>query len=567
MGGPFAPAPGADPAEDDLRWSLFGSPAWPMERRLLCNVSLTVTGSHIALALFRWAILEHFRASLVTLVCLGLCPPMLLFFYAARARGDSVWRWTMPVAMAISAPIVAYMFELDGVRSGTSPYLVVCCVFASIVMGRSWPATALYSAVLFVMGYRELARHGIRLPTSAGALEAWRTEDAANLHIYVHCSLVSVALVGYALSFLRQELDTEKRRAEAAAEAKGRFLRTMSHEMRTPLNAVIGMSTLLLDSPLNAEQREMANTMLASSNLLLALINDVLDYAKIEAGKVAPEEMPVDVRTAAKEVLGMIGVRPGAVDKALWVDPAMDPVLLTDPTRLRQILANLASNAAKFTESGYVHISVGACDDPSSLDLRTPLERPFPSPSEPWTAAFPRTPPPAVPHAVFLVADSGIGIPPSHVPNLFLNPFSQADARTTRRFGGTGLGLTITARLVELLGGRVAVRSAEGRGTEFAVCLPLRCAGAGGAERAAELEAVERWGSAGLEYYTDAAARFGGNGASANGSKAGAEKSTSDAAENGGLRRRARPKGGAARILVAEDNGGLPLRRCLPIAG
>jgi signal transduction histidine kinase/DNA-binding response OmpR family regulator len=238
------------------------------------------------------------------------------------------------------------------------------------------------------------------------------------------------------------EIEEEARAAEAANHAKSAFLAVMSHEIRTPMNGVLGMTQLLESTELNSEQREYIRTIGSCGETLLTIINDVLDYSKIEAGRVELEHLPVDVRLIVDTVLDLCSAR--AAEKRLelvsLVDPDVPGAVFGDATRLQQILFNLVGNALKFTPAGEVFVSVRrAPDDPGRLEFR--------------------------------VRDTGIGIPADRRDRLF-KPFSQVDSATTRQYGGTGLGLAIAHRLTELMQGRIGVDSEPGRGSTFYFSLP-----------------------------------------------------------------------------------------------
>lgn len=285
---------------------------------------------------------------------------------------------------------------------------------------------------------------GILSLTTAGIVNP-DEEQVHALTVYAQLAALAIQRESNDASIMQARND-----AEAANRAKGDFLANMSHEIRTPMNGVLGMTELLLDTPLSTTQREHAETVYQSATSLLHVINDILDFSKIDAGRLDIEAVDFDLAALLNEITDMFALR--AADKHLELicqrSSRLPSRLIGDPVRLRQILVNLIGNAIKFTNTGEIVFGAEtAGTEKSDEDNARLLLR-------------------------FTVRDTGIGISPDQQKHLF-TPFTQADSSTTRKFGGTGLGLSIAKRLIELMGGEISLSSEPGRGTTFTFVLPF----------------------------------------------------------------------------------------------
>jgi len=335
-----------------------------------------------------------------------------------------------------------------GLLVGGFILLLVAAMTAALApaLGPAIPVSAAVVSVLAFAG-------GMR--GAFGALAAASAESSP-APMPQHTSTVAFDAPGAtALTELKRELErykeaerqltAAKQEAEAATMAKGEFLATMSHEIRTPLNGIIPLLDILLSTPLAADQRDYLVTAYQSAKQLLSIVDDILDYSKIEANKLELETVGINIKEIVDSVTRLMArnAEGKGIKFAAVIDPNVRLAMRGDPVRLRQVLTNLVSNAIKFTERGQIAIEVK-----KRSELRTSSE------------------------LLFSVRDTGVGIPPEVQARLF-KPFTQADASTTRIHGGTGLGLVICKRIVDLMGGQIGVRSEAGKGSTFWFSVPL----------------------------------------------------------------------------------------------
>jgi len=302
---------------------------------------------------------------------------------------------------------------------------------------------------LYLVRVRSIRRHGVELEQQVRRRTEevmQQKEDLLTQSEYLENANRELFSQRQEVERQREEAENARAEAEQANRAKSTFLATMSHEIRTPMNGVIGMASLLAETPLSDEQREYTETIRNCGESLLGVINDILDFSKIESGKMEFEQKGFELRSCIEEVLDVFAGKAAAtgVDLVYQIDPDVPTQIIGDSLRLRQVLINLVGNAVKFTHRGEVFISVHLLRrENDNLQLG------------------------------FRVKDTGIGIPADKLGHLF-QAFSQVDSSTTRKYGGTGLGLAISEKLVTLMGGSINVESTPGQGTTFIFTLQTR---------------------------------------------------------------------------------------------
>jgi two-component system sensor histidine kinase/response regulator len=405
-----------------------------------------------------WFLLFHFVVGLLLApfydtwtMALAVGAMALGMFYGAAWIAPRTLMTRCVAGTALQAFVALHIYQLHGLPE---MHFFFFSATTMLIAYQDWRAPWLGTILIIAqhIAFAALENAGVEMNFFEGPVGFWK------LFYHFGIALFQVAICSFWASVLRRDtlrdawhrrqLDEARRNAEEATSAKSGFLATMSHEIRTPMNGVLGMMALLEQTRLDADQREYLDTARRSGEALLAIIDDILDLSKLEAGKVDVEAVPYAPQRAIEDVATLL--RPLAGDKGLdlvvGLSDDLPAAVVGDGRRVRQILLNLVGNAVKFTTEGRVGIDAGIQSDADGRQ---------------WLR--------------IAVSDSGIGIDQATIARLFTE-FTQADASTTRRFGGTGLGLAISRRLATLMGGRISVESSPGRGSTFTLTLPAQAA-------------------------------------------------------------------------------------------
>ncbi len=409
--------------------------------RFLVILALQFAGILLLRLLHVWVILpEITTAKMVTLAMalLILSLPWILF----RTRSVSLAGGLLLGVMYLSVLVTAML--TGGIGSAAIPFLVLFPLAAGFLFGLWGGGVAVAVCFVSLIGFSFLEGTALIQPHGLSD-EVHRTSLITSVGLATFITFVIVMNYGLVARNTFERLRKARDQADAANQAKSDFLANMSHELRTPMNGVLGMLELLLQGEMSKDQRHFAMTARESGQSLLVLLNDILDFSRLEAGRIDLDYVSFNVGQVIDNVRSLIAAK--AVTKGLKlmvdVDPDLPAWLEGDPTRIRQVLFNLVDNAIKFTDAGSVTIEarlVSRSDERVSMTLA--------------------------------VRDTGIGIPEAHIDRLF-ERFEQVDSSSTRRFGGAGLGLAITRQLVTIMDGTISVESRVGRGSTFTVTFDL----------------------------------------------------------------------------------------------
>jgi len=399
---------------------------------------------------------------------------LALILLARGSRGASAAQaFALSALFVTLVALIGYLFDAPSFftifsLTGMAIHTVAGFLMLGIAILCARPKKGLMTAVLAGNSGGLIARRLIAPAIIAPILLGWIILQGLNANYYgpgfaislivLSSTVVICLMTGRSITELNR-IDIERRRlsearvnadarevgALEASRLKSEFVANVSHEIRTPMNGVLGMTSLLLDSDLSPEQREHVETIRQSGDALLMLVNEILDFSKIEAGKIVLEQKPFSLPTCVDEVINLLALtaRRNKINLISFIEPHVMPAYLGDAARVRQVLLNLIGNAVKFTDEGEVTLQV------NSVPIKDNLYR-----------------------LEFTISDTGMGISPEALPQLF-QPFQQGDASATRKHGGTGLGLTISKHLVELMGGEITVSSVIAAGSIFRFSLPL----------------------------------------------------------------------------------------------
>jgi len=407
--------------------------------RLINQMTLTMVTIAVPFVTYFWVTGVYYHAFVFTG---GVFSALLILFIT--------WRYNNGELSAhLLLSVLCIIFFITNLRTGGFNYphfswTYVVPIVAGLLLGRGGMLFYLLIQTGITLAFYFMWQVGIDLPN---LIPVEHQALLAVLNRVTVVATLSFIVLGFVLEreHTEKQLVKAKSDAEAGSKAKSEFLATMSHEIRTPLNGVLGMAELMNTTELSQDQARFLNSIRSSSRSLLSVLNDVLDYSKIEAGRMDIEKTKFNIAQLVSEAVSIFALRSAesGIELVVYIDPALPEDAIGDVTRIKQVIINLLGNAFKFTEEGEVQLLVmGESKESGLFDIK------------------------------FEVIDSGIGISPEKQVHLF-DSFSQADASTTRRYGGSGLGLAICRRLVLLMGGDIGVNSAEGMGAAFWFTVPV----------------------------------------------------------------------------------------------